>query len=249
MTCTSCNTQLPDNSSFCTYCGASQDFNTYNDSKKNKVLEILALFYGIDLLLCLLIKYIDALQELRYYAIFDILTSVITIIFVAITFKDMKHTLKWNNFSFKRLLLYIIIAVLASIAVQLFVGLLNRSLFDKEYYYYFAFSDTKYPILFMLLMISLQPAIIEELGYRGLIMSQLSEIIDSKQVIFISAFVFALIHLNIFSIIWILPFALFLGYVKVKENTIWYGVVIHFMFNTTACVFEFYDLNLPFLHQ
>jgi membrane protease YdiL (CAAX protease family) len=136
------------------------------------------------------------------------------------------------------------IAVLFSIVVQFLVGMLNKNLFEEEYYYYFTFSRTAYPMLFMLLMIAVQPALIEELGYRGLIMSQLSRILDSKQVIFISAFVFALIHLSIFSMLWIIPFAVFLGYVKEKENTIWYGVVIHFMFNATACVFEFYDLKL-----
>jgi membrane protease YdiL (CAAX protease family) len=96
----------------------------------------------------------------------------------------------------------------------------------------------------MLLMIAVQPAIIEELGYRGLIMSQLSKIVDSKQVIFISAFVFALIHLSIFSMLWIVPFAIMLGYIKEKEQTIWYGVLIHFTFNATACLTEVYQLNL-----
>jgi hypothetical protein len=29
-----------------------------------------------------------------------------------------------------------------------------------------------------------------------------------------------------------------------KEGTIWYGVVIHFLFNTTACLLEFRDLGV-----
>jgi len=244
MVCADCNTELPDDSKFCRHCGARQVIVNENEHDRNKVLTIAGLFYGTDLLLCLLIKFIDEFQRLRYIILFDIITSVITILFVAFTFKDIKHSLKWNNFSIKRLLFYMATAVLFSIVVQLLVGMLNRSLFEEEYYYYYTFSRTAYPMLFMLLMIAVQPALIEELGYRGLIMSQLGRILDSKQVIFISAFVFALIHLSIFSMLWIIPFAIFLGYVKEKENTIWYGVVIHFMFNATACVFEFYDLSL-----
>lgn len=244
MTCVHCNTELADDSKFCRYCGASQVVITENDQSRSNVLTILGLFYGLEMLLCLLIQFVDALQRLRYYILFDILTTVITLAFVAVSFRHIKYALKWNNFSIKKLLIYMVIAVLFSIIVQFFVGMLNRNLFEEEYYYYFTFSRTSYPMLFMLLMIAVQPALVEELGFRGLIMSQLGRILDSKQVIFISAFVFALIHLSIFSMLWIMPFAIFLGYVKEKENTIWYGVVIHFMFNATACIFEFYDLQL-----
>jgi membrane protease YdiL (CAAX protease family) len=244
MICIDCSTELPHNTRFCSYCGSSQVVINENEEKRNSVLSILGLFYGIDMVLCLLIKSIDGLHQLRYYILFDILTAIITIVFIIFTFKDIKNSLKWNNFSIGRLLLYIVIAILFSIVVQFVVGLLNRNLFEEDYYYYFTFSNTSSPMLYMLLMIAVQPAIVEELGYRGLIMSQLSTILDSKQVIFISAFVFALIHLNIFSMLWIMPFAIFLGYIKEKENTIWYGVVVHFMFNATACLFEFYDLRL-----
>lgn len=244
MTCSNCNIELAEDSKFCSYCGTSQIIINENIDDRSKVLTTLCLFYGLDLILCLMIKFIDGIQKFRYYLLFDIISAAITIIFVVFTFKDVKHSLKWNNFSLKKLFFYIGVAILFSIVVQFLVGLLNKSLFEGEYYYYFTFSDTAHPVIFMLLMIAVQPAIIEELGYRGLIMSQLSKIVDSKQVIFISAFVFALIHLSIFSMLWIIPFAIMLGYIKEKEKTIWYGVVIHFTFNATACLVEFYQLNL-----
>jgi len=244
MVCPDCNTELPDDSKFCSYCGSSLIIVKEAGYDRNNALLIAGLFYGINMLLCLLIKFIPGVQQLHYYLIFDIINSIITIAFVAFTFNNITHSLKWNNFSFKKLMMYSIIAVLSSLVVQFLIGLLNRSLFDEENYYYSTFSGTAFPILFMFLMIAVQPALIEELGYRGLIMSQLNRILDSKQVIFISAFVFALIHLNIFSMLWIIPFAVLLGYVREKENTIWYGVIIHFMFNATACIVEVYDLKL-----
>lgn len=244
MICSDCNTVIPGDSKFCRYCGASLVTIRETEQDRNKVFTIVGLFYGLDLILCLLIHFIDALQRLRYYILFDGITTTITILFIAFTFKNIRHSLRWNNFSVKKLLLYTGIAVISSLIVQFLVGLLNRSLFDEEYYLYFTFMRTSHPVLFMILMISVQPALIEELGYRGLLMSQLSRILDSKQVIFISAFLFALSHLSVFSMLWIIPFAILLGYVKEKEQTIWYGVVLHFMFNATACIFEFYDLKL-----
>jgi len=244
MVCQDCNKDIPDSSKFCNYCGSHLVVVKENDYNRNNALAVASLFYGIDMLLCLLIKFIPGIQQLRYYFIFDVITAILTVTCITFSFDDVKYFLKWNNFSFKKLLIYIVIAMLSSLVVQFLLGLLNRSLFDEEYYYYFIFSNTKFPILFMFLMIALQPAIIEEVGYRGFIMAQLNRVLDTNQVIFISSFAFALIHLNVLSMLWILPFAIGLGFVREKEKTIWYGVIIHFTFNATACLIELFDLKL-----
>jgi len=83
------------------------------------------------------------------------------------------------------------------------------------------------------------PALFEELGYRGYLLQTLLKVADKEQAIYISAFLFAIIHMSFISLFWLIPFALFLGFVRTKENTLWYGVSIHFCFNLTACLFDF----------
>jgi membrane protease YdiL (CAAX protease family) len=136
------------------------------------------------------------------------------------------------------------IAIASSVAVQFSMKWLNQTLFETDTYYYYAFSDYKYPMLFMLTVVAVAPAIFEELAYRGFVQGALLKLVEKRQAIFLSSFVFALIHLSVLSFVWLLPFALLLGYVRIKENTIWYGVFIHFAFNAVNCVFEYFELGL-----
>jgi len=82
------------------------------------------------------------------------------------------------------------------------------------------------------------PALFEELGYRGYMLQTLLKVAEPDQAIYISAFLFAIIHMSFISLFWLIPFALFLGFVRIKEGTLWYGILIHFCFNLTACMFE-----------
>ena len=78
------------------------------------------------------------------------------------------------------------------------------------------------------------PAIFEELGFRGFLLSNLLKITEVDQAVYVSAFLFAIIHLSFISLFWLIPFALFLGFTRIKEQTIWYGVIFHFTFNCTS---------------
>jgi len=210
---------------------------------RNSSVIILVSFYSIELIVCLLVTYVDSFKTLRGVLVFDAVSVINTLVFGAIILKDLKDALAWNNFSWLKLFQYMFIAILFSIAVQFLTRLMNENIFDEEYYYYYAFINTSYPKIFMLLVIAVQPAIFEELAFRGIITSQLKKITDARQTIFITAFVFAIIHLSFLSLIWLLPFAVLLGYIRERENTIWYGVLMHFSFNAIACLFEFFYLG------
>jgi len=85
---------------------------------------------------------------------------------------------------------------------------------------------------------------VEELAFRGILQEGLLKCIVPEQVVYVNAFLFAIIHMSLISFFWLLPFAIWLGKVRMKEGTIWYGVVIHFLFNTTACLLEFRELGV-----
>lgn len=243
--CIHCNLPISATAKFCNHCGLVQDHSDIDDAeKKQKRLTMLALFFGVHLTVCLISNFNINAHTLVSLFIFDGILSVVTIVYAIILRKELAHLFKWPNFSALKVLAYGSSAIVAATLVNISVKWLNRTIFDSESYYYYAFSHLKYAKIVTVLAVALQPAIFEELAFRGVMQQGLYKVVDTRQAIFISAFLFALLHMSFISFFWLLPFALWLGYVRMKEETLWYGVIIHFCFNTTACFLEFFELHL-----
>jgi uncharacterized protein len=138
------------------------------------------------------------------------------------------------------LYLYISIALTMSLLVTYSVTWVNETLFKQRLLYYTAFAHLKYGEVLMICSMAVVPALVEEFGFRAYLLNMLCKVVDEKQAIIISAFLFSIIHLSFISLYWLIPFSLFLGYLFVKEKTVWYGVAVHFAFNLTACILELY---------
>ena len=176
--------------------------------------------------------------------VIDGVLSAFTLVYVILFWADLKKLFAWKSFAVAKILSYASTAVIGASVVNYAVKWLNKTIFDTESYYYSAFSHLKYAKLITILTVALQPAIFEELAFRGVMQEGLNKVTDTRQAIFISAFLFTLLHMSFISFFWLMPFALWLGYIRMKEETIWYGMIVHFCFNTTACFLEFFELNL-----
>ena len=243
--CIHCNLLIADEARFCNHCGALQGVPDIEDAEQRQDrLLMLSFFFGVHLIVCLIANFSHDAHGLVPLFIFDAILSAITIVYVIILRKEIRHLFRWNNFSLLKVLLYGATAVVAAILVNYAVRWFNKSIFNTESYYYYAFSHLKYAKLITILVVALQPALFEEMAFRGVLQEGLTKVVDTKQAIFISAFLFALVHMSFISFVWLLPFAIWLGYVRHKENTLWYGFVIHLCFNATACFFEFFQLHL-----
>jgi membrane protease YdiL (CAAX protease family) len=130
-------------------------------------------------------------------------------------------------------------AIIASVGVSSSVGWLNRIIFPRTVFYNEIFAGHAHKYGLMILFIAVLPAVLEELAYRGYILQQLLKVVDSRQAVYITSFLFAIAHLSFLSLFWLIPFSLLLGYIRVKNNTLWYGIGIHFFFNLTACLIDF----------
>jgi len=64
--------------------------------------------------------------------------------------------------------------------------------------------------------------------------------LDERLVVAVTAFLFAIMHLSLLSLVWLIPFGFFIGHLRRKYDTIWYGIVFHFIFNLTACCIDLY---------
>lgn len=237
--CLQCDSLIALESRFCKHCGIVQVVqDTSSGQQPWNIIQQAALFYGIELLLCCLASFIDAFKTFAWSVTFDILLAYVTLTFFFLGWSKNKVLLKCSNFSILKLLGYGLAAAISSVMVSYCVGWLNHTLFSKEFYYYGLYSEHKYAPLLMVFFVAIMPALFEELAYRGYMLQNLLKVTDKNQAIFISSFLFAILHLSFLSLFWLIPFAIALGYVRVKENTLYYGMFMHFCFNLTVCLTE-----------
>jgi len=200
------------------------------------------LFFGLELLYCavaLIIKDPGIISALSL----DVLMAVSAVIFFSLDWQENKHLLKWPNFSILKLLAFILLSVLASLLVTYLVGNLNKNLFNKEFSYYNVFRSHDYGAYILYISVALFPALFEELAFRGYLMQKLLNIFGEKETIYITSILFFFIHFSMVSFFWMLPFGILLAHVRIRENTLWYGVVLHFFFNFTVCLTEVYGFD------
>lgn len=200
---------------------------------------ILGFFCGSLLLLSLLINYRRWFNDYQQVYAGAIVFTAVTVFCLIRVWKQIRFLFSFRNVRLMKLLLYCTIAVVASLVVNYALGWLNKIFFHHGVYHLVhLFRQLPSPWLAMTFFIIVQPAIVEEIAFRGIIQQGLMSITHRRQAITTMAFIFAIVHMSFISFFWLVPFAIWLGYIRDREKTIWYGVFIHLFFNATACIFD-----------
>jgi membrane protease YdiL (CAAX protease family) len=242
--CVNCNNVLNKEVRFCSHCGSSQINGTVEAAnQKWDAIKQIVIFFIIEAILCAVASFIPFFNSFVWSVVFDVMLATSAIVFFFHSWSLNKSLLTWNNFSLPKLLALIVIAAVGSLIIGFIVRWLNHVIFSKQFSYYAFYANHTYGKLLTVFFVAVMPALFEELGFRGFLLQKLLLVVEKKQAIIISAFLFAIMHLSFISFFWIFPFGLLVAYVRVKENTLWYGVFIHFTFNLTVCLAEFYKMN------
>lgn len=237
--CLHCKGSISAHSKFCKYCGSLQTgFDVISPDKKWNIIKQLALFYAIEIVICCIASFINFFKTLNWSIFFDLLLAIIAVTFFCDKWKTNRGILKWPGFSFLKLFLYSALAIIGSAVVSYCIKWLNHTLFSQDLYYYGLYASSSYGKVLMIIFVAIMPALFEELAFRGYLLQNLTYLADRTQAVFVSAFLFAIIHMSFLSLFWLIPFALMIGFLRLKEQTIWYGVFVHFFFNLTACILE-----------
>ena len=238
--CIHCNSSLQPADKFCANCGklTAEIREPLPSHVFDSRAKILSLFYLVDLGACLLASNLDYFNEYSHLVWVEVFMAVWTIGFAAMNWKELSPLYSLRNINPGIVLAVTAGAIVFSLFVSFTVNWLNTSIYDATYSFYTPFIDYPFPKLIMYLSIAVYPAIFEELGYRGVVFHYIKSTTGRRNAIIISSMAFAIIHISVLSFYWLIPFALALGYLRNKYNTLWYGMILHFVFNATACTLD-----------
>ena len=239
--CEYCNKEVKGFHRFCHNCGEYLGFDATKTSLySNASLQSAFIFFGIYLFVCLVTHFTDIFDSYDRLFWVEIFLAVVTIFYVRLNYEALKPVLKFKNFNVVRLIGCISLAAIASSLINFIVSKMNISFFGTDSGFYGRYSIYTMPALIMVYSIAIYPAIFEELAYRGVMYNYLNNVLDERVVVVITGFMFAIMHLSLISLFWLIPFGILVGAMRKRFGTIWYGVIFHFTFNLVAVIFDLY---------
>lgn len=199
-------------------------------------------------------KLIDAMKLFQFFNAIGVFI-IPSILFLHFRGKSFYTYLKINqSVCFKRLLSIFIMA-LAMIPVANFLGTINTKLPLPEFLSFlneieaqtlliteqFLNMDTYIDLLLMLGLIGFVAAVSEELLFRGVLQNLFHEWFGSPHIaIWLSAFLFSVIHLQYHAILPRFVLGALIGYVYVSSGNLISSMLLHFFYNSSLLVMTFF---------
>jgi membrane protease YdiL (CAAX protease family) len=206
----------------------------------NIPLNRLIFFFILNLIYIAIINFTDSAEEYQTILLFDAIFIVFVLSFYIVDFKQITILFRWPEKNFKLWLSIILGMPVFAFVIVNFTDFINQSLFGiSPPSYYELFIDSPYPLLLTLVSFAFVPAIFEEIAFRAFAFNQLQQVSSTKIAIIVSAIMFTILHLSIISFLWIFPIGLLFGYWRAKHKTLWYGILAHFIYNASVCLFEY----------
>jgi membrane protease YdiL (CAAX protease family) len=101
-----------------------------------------------------------------------------------------------------------------------------------------AYFDADYGWLVPILTICVQPAVIEELAFRGVIFAALRRVLDPSETVLVSALMFMILHLAVPSFPHLFLIGLILGWLRNRTGSLYPGMLLHFTHNLLCVLAE-----------
>ncbi|MBQ7874123.1 MAG: CPBP family intramembrane metalloprotease [Oscillospiraceae bacterium] len=93
-------------------------------------------------------------------------------------------------------------------------------------------------IILYVIAMTVAPAFIEEIAFRGIVMQNLRRVGDIFALVS-SALIFGIFHLNLIQMPYAFILGLCIGYFVMRTGSLWVGIILHFINNGVAVIFEF----------
>jgi membrane protease YdiL (CAAX protease family) len=99
----------------------------------------------------------------------------------------------------------------------------------------------------LVFILCVMPAIWEEIAFRGLIQTGLSKQFTKWEVILITSATFAIIHNSFFSWPYLFLLGVVLGILRIKSESLWPPIIVHFTHNFAIIYIAYYNVRIPFI--
>jgi membrane protease YdiL (CAAX protease family) len=98
-------------------------------------------------------------------------------------------------------------------------------------------------LLFVLLVVSITPAIVEELLFRGLVQSSFERRMKSTRAAIWTGVIFGLFHFNPFALVPLIVLGCFFGILRMRSRSIVIAMTVHFLNNGLAVVVAYFQMD------
>lgn len=100
-----------------------------------------------------------------------------------------------------------------------------------------------WPVWSMFMMISIMPAVVEELAFRGVVQSRLIHVVGQRQAWLIQAAMFSVLHMVPLMFPSHFAMGLGLGYLRSRSKSLYPGMMLHATWNGLIVLMELSDLH------
>ncbi len=244
--CQSCKISILAHINYCPSCGNA--IKKKVQSTIHHHLNLIIAFYVVTILFFIGVYLVTKNGEgsLQQEILIECISALIVIGFVSIDYRNIIQLYKIPKIAPLVYLAVFLAPIITAFTVYYGIEIINDSLFNDSSNYYAAYTTYENPMIWATLFIVILPPIFEELAFRGFLFNQLQKVTSTNITIILTAFIFALVHFSVVSLLWIFPFGLLLGYVRHKYNTLWLGMIIHFIHNLIVLSLDYYYYNSTF---
>lgn len=237
MKCKNCNSEVA-GQNFCPSCGTKLYYRGKAVEVNSPQFEILY-YYGAYLLFIPALSIWSYLSGSQNSIWFPVLFISLVILTSLPNLKLIKRPIIQFKPKASTLLLNLALAISCAFIVQL-VSVFLQTVLNIPFLPLIeeAPFGTMPPLLYSIIISAAVPAIFEEIGMRALLFNISLKYTNIKNTIVITGILFAVLHFTIISFLWLIPLGLYLGYLRGKYRTIWYGVIFHFLYNSSLIIME-----------
>lgn len=238
MNCPACGNINRSNVKFCSTCGKKVIAEEPGPDQQFHIRKITIFFFVLAAYITAL-NFLDAGGTYGMAFIFDGIFALIVLVFFALNFRRTIPLFRLKEFSAAPLVIIFLGLPLLALLVFWFGGIWNQEILNSSQASYSAlFADSPLPLFFSILSVGVFPALFEEIAFRGILFDDLLKLTGKKATILITAILFTILHFSLISVLWIFPAGLFFGYLRARYNTLLYGMLGHFLYNSSIVLIE-----------
>ncbi|MCB0397520.1 MAG: CPBP family intramembrane metalloprotease [Flavobacteriales bacterium] len=160
----------------------------------------------------------------------DILIALVVLLYVWLDRGNMIPLLKTRP-KMRPLASVILVSGIFAMAIHFSVAWLHGMYEIRSTSYVDMLSASPHSWLVIPAIMIIQPAIFEELAFRGFVYNRLEEIVPPRMALVFSSLLFGVFHFSTVALIWLLPIGFVFGIYRRLYGSIWYGVVGHLVYN------------------